>query len=278
MRLHLLATLTALLTVLLPTYADTLPQTPTTIYNVVYTASTGQNFIQFAGTMIVPHLPHAGFYYLWPGLFLPDYGGVLQPVLSGGTGQWTINNTWYYVVNEDPAGAQDVRDVAFGVQEGDGMRFDMRINNETGIWSITLSVPGTNKTATNEFPMILPKKAYNIPYAVFEIELWSQQWDFGSLTFTDISMVANGTTSTSWCNDRPATLQTSFNASGVNFTVQDKQVTCNIQSMVLLQPGANASAQPTEDSPSSAGKVLFGLSFWWLLLGLGAMLTYTPSS
>jgi hypothetical protein len=146
-----LKTLARLLATILTAQAATLPQTPTQIYNVVYTMLPGQNIVQFAGTMRVPHLPHQGFYYLWPGLFLPDFGGVLQPVLSGGTGQWSINNTWYYAITEDPAGQQDVQYVAFGVDEGDDVRFNMQKNDT---WSITLTVPGTTKEATNSFPKI----------------------------------------------------------------------------------------------------------------------------
>ncbi|KAJ7811523.1 hypothetical protein B0H13DRAFT_2146154 [Mycena leptocephala] len=214
-----LKTLAALLATILTAQAATLPQTPTHIYNVVYAVPQGQNIVQFTGTMHVPHLPHKGFYYLWPGLFLPNYGGVLQPVLSGGTGQWSINNTWYYAITEDPAGQQDVQYVAFGVDEGADVRFNMQKNDT---WSITLSVPGTTKQATNSFPMIDPAKADHIPYAVFEIELWDQVWDFGPLTFTDITI-----------------------ASGVTSTVRNGRVTCSIQSLVLQQPGGNATAGPS---------------------------------
>ncbi|KAJ7119735.1 hypothetical protein C8R44DRAFT_624468 [Mycena epipterygia] len=232
-----LKTLAALLATILTAQAATLPQTPTQIYNVVYTVPQGQNIVQFAGTMRVPHLPRAGYYYLWPGLFLPNYGGVLQPVLSGGTGQWSINNTWYYAITEDPAGQQDVQYVAFGVDEGDDVRFNMQKNDT---WSITLTVPGTTKEATNSFPMI----ADHIPYAVFEIELWYEVWDFGPLTFTDITIVSTGTSS-SWCSDRPSSSETSFQASGVTATVGNGQVTCSIQSLVLQQPGGNAIAAPS---------------------------------
>ena len=199
-----LKTLATLLATILTVRAATLPQTPTHIYNVVYTVPQGQNIVQFAGTMRVPHLPHQGYYYLWPGLFLPNYGGVLQPVLSGGTGQWLINNTWYYAITEDPAGQQDVQYIAFGVDEGDDVRFNMQLNDT---WSITLTVPGTTKESTNSFPMIGtllkgltpplqlltcadPAKADHIPYATFEIELWDQVWDFGPLTFTNITIVS----------------------------------------------------------------------------------------
>ncbi|KAJ7875983.1 hypothetical protein B0H13DRAFT_1632447 [Mycena leptocephala] len=235
-----LKTLAALLVTILTAQAATLPQTPTHIYNVVYAVPQGQNIVQFTGTMCVPHLPHKGFYYLWPGLFLPNYGGILQPVLSGGTGQWSINNTWYYAITEDPAGQQDVQHVAFGVDEGDDVRFNMQKNDT---WSIALSVPGTTKEVTNSFPMI----ADHIPYAVFEIELWDQVWDFGPLTFTDITIVTqvSNSTSGSWCNDRPSSTQTSFQASGVTSTVQNGRVTCSIQSLVLQQPGGNATAVPS---------------------------------
>ncbi|KAJ6588006.1 hypothetical protein B0H19DRAFT_1247733 [Mycena capillaripes] len=243
-----LKTLAALLATILTAQAATLPETPTNIYNVVYAVPGGQNIVQFAGTMRVPHLPHEGVYYLWPGLFLPDYGGVLQPVLSGATGQWSINNTWYYAITEDPAGQQNVQYVAFGVDEGDDVRFNMQKNDT---WSITLSVPGTTKEATNSFPMIDPAKADHIPYAVFEIELWGQVWDFGPLTFTDITIVSNGTYS-SWCSDRPYATQTSFQASGVTSTVLNGQVTCSIQSMVLQQPGANATASPATSAAPAA--------------------------
>ncbi|KAF7368065.1 hypothetical protein MSAN_00872600 [Mycena sanguinolenta] len=232
-----LKTLVALLATILTAQAATLPQSPTDYYNVVYAVPEGQNIVQFAGTMRVPHLPHPGYYYLWPGLFLPDYGGVLQPVLSGGTGQWSINNTWYYAITEDPAGQQDVQYIAFGVDEGDDVRFNMQKNDT---WSITLTVPGTSKEATNSFPMIAPAKADNIPYATFEIELWSQVWDFGPLTFSDITIVSNGSTSSSWCDDKPASTRTTFQASNVTSSVGNGQVTCSIQSLVLQQPGGNA--------------------------------------
>ncbi|KAJ7481343.1 hypothetical protein B0H11DRAFT_1724317 [Mycena galericulata] len=238
MRLKALAALLAtILTAQTAAQNATLPETPTHIYNVVYTVPEEQNIVQFAGTMHVPNLPHAGFYYLWPGLFLPNYGGVLQPVLSGASGQWLINNTWYYAIVQDPAGRQDVQYTTFGVNNGDDVRFNMQKNDT---WSITLSVPGTNKTATNSFPMI----ADHIPYAVFEIELWGQVWDFGPLTFTDITIVSNGSSRSSWCSDRPSSSQTSFNASGVTSTVRNGQVMCSIQSLILEQPGANATAAP----------------------------------
>ncbi|KAJ6449459.1 hypothetical protein C8R45DRAFT_1044832 [Mycena sanguinolenta] len=249
-------TLAALLATILTAQAATLPQTPTQIYNVVYAVPPGQNIVQFAGTMRVPHLPHAGFYYLWPGLFLPDYGGVLQPVLSGGTGQWSINNTWYYAITEDPAGQQDVQNIAFGVDEGDDVRFNMQKNDT---WSITLSVPGTTKEATNSFPMIDPAKADHIPYAA---------WDFGSLMFTNITIVSNGTAS-SWCSDKPSWVtETSFQASGVSSTVSNGQVACSIQSMVLLQPGGNTTA-PANASQRNARLIYFPclmLSLTMLLL------------
>ncbi|KAF8214870.1 hypothetical protein K438DRAFT_1562643 [Mycena galopus ATCC 62051] len=243
MQLQTLAALLALLIAQAAAQNATLPETPTQIYNVVYTVPEGQNIVQFAGTMRVPHLPHAGFYYLWPGLFLPNYGGVLQPVLSGGTGQWSINSTWYYAITQDPAGQQDVQYVAFGVDEGDDVWFNMQKNDT---WSITLAVPGTTKQSTNSFPMI----ADHIPYAVFEIELWSQVWDFGPLTFTNITIVSNGTSS-SWCSEWPYASETTFQVSGVTSTVGNGQVTCSIQSMVLEQPGGNATAEPAHSTSQS---------------------------
>ncbi|KAJ6583230.1 hypothetical protein B0H10DRAFT_1926294 [Mycena sp. CBHHK59/15] len=274
MHLKTLAALRLLATIL-TAQAATLPQTPTHIYNVVYAVPQGQNIVQFAATMRIPHLPHKGFYYLWPGLFLPNYGGVLQPVLSGGTGQWSINNTWYYAITEDPAGQQDVQYVAFGVDEGDDVRFNMQKNDT---WSITLSVPGTTKEATNSFPMIDPAKADHIPYAVFEIELWDQVWDFGPLTFTDITIVSNGT-SGSWCSDRPSSTQTSFQASGVTSTVQNGQVTCSIQSLVLQQPGGNATAGPSATAapsitavPSTSQRSAPLIYFLYIMLSLTMLL------
>ncbi|KAJ7217562.1 hypothetical protein B0H12DRAFT_1153526 [Mycena haematopus] len=265
----------------------TLPLTPSQIYNVVYTVPEGQNLVQFSGFMRVPHLPHAGYYYLWPGLFLPDYGGVLQPVLSGGTGQWSINR---------PAGQQDVQYVAFGVDEGDDVWFNMQKNDT---WSITLSVPGTNKTSTNSFPMIgaslregsllaiiitygpaAPAKADNIPYAVFEIELWGQVWDFGPLTFTNITLVSNGTSSLSsssgsWCSDKPSSSETAFQASGATSTVSSGQVTCNIQSLVLQQPGGNATAAPNDTPAQSKSTSQRSAPFVWfscIVLSVGMLL------
>ena len=133
--------------------SQTLPEPPTASPHVAYTAGARQHFVQMSGSMQVPNMipPRSGYQYLWPGLFLPKYGGVLQPVLSSGRGHWTINNTWYYNITQDPAGAQHVENFGFDVDPGETIRFDMRKEDS---WSSTISVPGTEKSATHFFPMI----------------------------------------------------------------------------------------------------------------------------
>ena len=131
----------------------TLPDPPTATPHVHYAVPEGQTIIQFAGSMHVPDVAPAqqGYWYLWPGLFLPNFGGVLQPVLSSGAGHWTINNTWYYGTTQDPSGTQNVQNYAFDVDRGQDIRFNMQKNST---WTSTVSVPGTSKSATHSFPMI----------------------------------------------------------------------------------------------------------------------------
>lgn len=57
--------------------------------------SSSHGFTQFSGDMSIPNLPHAGTYYIWPGLQPTDNTGVYQDVLDGRFGNWHMAPGWY---------------------------------------------------------------------------------------------------------------------------------------------------------------------------------------
>lgn len=119
--------------------------------------------------------------------------------------------------------------------------------------------------------------------AVFAIELYSEDWDFGPMTFQNITIVSpdsclicglrlaythpqTGTGSdASWCNETPENWNnaTDFTITGLSSNVDDSGVTCNIDSIVLNHPvgskvkprtvTSTESPVPTPTSKSNAG-------------------------
>jgi len=63
-------------------------------YFLRYYPAAGQRFIALSGQIVVPTLPSAGGYYLWPGL-QTDSSGVYQNVLDGRSGTWWFSSEWY---------------------------------------------------------------------------------------------------------------------------------------------------------------------------------------
>ena len=57
--------------------------------------SSSHGYTELSGQMIVPPLPRAGTYYLWPGLQPTDNAGVFQDVLDGRSGNWHFAPGWY---------------------------------------------------------------------------------------------------------------------------------------------------------------------------------------
>ena len=127
---------------------------PQNIYTVTYVGYDDTAMTEFSGSFKVPPFPQRSgtqCHYVWPGVYAPFKGGVLQPVLSSFTGQWSINSSWYYGTQEDAANEQNVRNYGFELEVGETIDFSMKYGD---VWTSTLSVPGTNKQASASFPMI----------------------------------------------------------------------------------------------------------------------------
>lgn len=63
-------------------------------------------------------------------------------------------------------------------------------------------------------------------------------WDFGALTFEDVTIVAEGSTSSSWCTADPTNYNsaTAYSVTGASATVSGTTVTCTIEKVVLESP------------------------------------------
>ena len=202
-------------------------------YGATYVVPQGMTVQSFTGSMTVPRLPHKGWYYLWPGL-QPPSDGVLQPVLSGGSGHWNIFNTWY--TGDMGWGSGDARSV-HDVKEGQVINFAMTNN---GGWSNSLNIAGTSQSWTDSFKNITADKAQKMNLAEFTIELWGQAWDFGQLKFNNATIVAAGSDK-SWCNENPHHDRTAISISGVKASAANGKVTCSIASLTLDHATVNPS-------------------------------------
>lgn len=122
-----------------------------TWYFLRYYAPTGSRFTSFSGTMVIPRLPRAGVYYLWPGLQPTDNSGVYQNVLDGRTGSWWIGNGWCC---ENPRLSWGD---GFGVQEGDEVWFENVLSENERQWISIITKTGRGGTLTgaaaNSFPL-----------------------------------------------------------------------------------------------------------------------------
>lgn len=63
-------------------------------------------------------------------------------------------------------------------------------------------------------------------------------WNFGALTFKDVTIVAEGSTSSSWCTSSPSNYNsaTKYTITGASASVSGTTVTCTIDSIVLEGP------------------------------------------
>lgn len=66
------------------------PASAATWYFLRYYTPSGAKFTSLSGEMVIPTLPKAGTYYLWPGLQPTDNSGVYQNVLDGRSGTVSI--------------------------------------------------------------------------------------------------------------------------------------------------------------------------------------------
>ncbi|KAI9736632.1 MAG: hypothetical protein M1834_000836 [Cirrosporium novae-zelandiae] len=198
-----------------------------TWYFLEYNPSgSGQYFTEFSGTMEIPTLPQAGVYYLWPGLQPTDNSGVYQNVLDGRSGTWWLGSGWCC---SNPSLAWGS---GFNIDGGDTATFSNV--KGTGNWTSTLTKGSTGDTVTDNFA--LTSKNFN--QAIFAIELYDETWDFGSLTFTDVTIVATGSDSSTWCDTTPTNYNNAaeFTVSGATATVSGTTVTCHIDTVELIGP------------------------------------------
>ncbi|KAK3948080.1 hypothetical protein QBC32DRAFT_401177 [Pseudoneurospora amorphoporcata] len=131
--------------------------TAPTWYFLRYNTPSGAKFTAFSGQMVIPALPKAAVYYLWPGLQPTDNSGVYQNVLDGRSGTWWFGSGWCC---SNPS-----------LPDGSG-------------WTTTTTRGTNGSPVTNTFS--LAGKSFN--QAIFAIELYNMAWTFGPLTFKNIKI------------------------------------------------------------------------------------------
>ncbi|WVQ66033.1 uncharacterized protein L199_004211 [Kwoniella botswanensis] len=192
---------------------------------LTYLSPSGANFTRFAGDMVAPTLPGAGYYYLWPGLQDSDHTGVFQPVLDGRSGSWWFSPGWCCGNPSLSWGG------GISVANGQTVHYDMALNSNGTAYDTNVSKEGAS--VDGSFP--LANKKFN--QAVFAIELNGVTWDFGPLAFSNIVIESTGTDA-SWCNDSPSNYNgaTNFTITGATSTKTDNKVICSIDSLILQNP------------------------------------------
>ncbi|EGO61476.1 hypothetical protein NEUTE1DRAFT_116120 [Neurospora tetrasperma FGSC 2508] len=199
-----------------------------TWYFLRYNTPSGAKFTAFSGQMVVPTLPKAAVYYLWPGLQPTDNSGVYQNVLDGRSGTWWFGSGWCCSNPSLPWGG------GFNTYAGETISFSNVLNSDGSGWTTTTKRGTTGSPVTNTFA--LAGKSFN--QAIFAIELYDVAWNFGPLTFKNVKIVATGSTSTAWCTGNPANYNsaTKYTISGARASVSGTTVTCTIDSVVLQGP------------------------------------------
>lgn len=134
-----------LFALLLPLLAFTGQASAATWYFLRYYTPSGANFTSFSGEMVIPELPQAGTYYLWPGLQPTDNSGVYQNVLDGRSGTWWIGSGWCCSNPSLPWGS------GFNVYEGETVSFSNTLGSSA--WSSTLTRESTGDTVTDSFAL-----------------------------------------------------------------------------------------------------------------------------
>lgn len=116
-----------------------------TWYFLEYNPASGEEFTSFSGTMVIPTLPQAGTYYLWPGLQPSDNSGVYQNVLDGRSGTWWIGSGWCCSNPSLPWGS------GFNVNGGDTVKFSNVKGSST--WTSTLVKGSDGTTVSDDFAL-----------------------------------------------------------------------------------------------------------------------------
>ncbi|KAK3941276.1 hypothetical protein QBC46DRAFT_448877 [Diplogelasinospora grovesii] len=214
----------------------------------------GAKFTSLSGQMVVPPLPRAATYYLWPGLQPTDGSGVYQNVLDGRKGQWWFGSGWCCSNPNLPWGG------GFNTVAGEVNTFNNSLNGDNSGWTSTTVHNGSaGSSSVNAFP--LGSKSFN--QAIFAVELcvspscalfpdyprYDVTWDFGPLTFKNVKIwtgtvtygvgqVATGSPRQSWCTNAPENYNkaTKYTVTGAKASVSGTTVTCTIDSIVLQGP------------------------------------------
>lgn len=129
-------------------------------YFLTYYPASGAYFTELSGSMVVPTLPAAATYYLWPGLQPTDGSGVYQNVLDGRSGTWYFGSGWCC---SNPTLAWGS---GFNTYAGETNTFsNVRVDDTN--WQTTIVHGSTGTTDVNDFA--LASKSFN--QAIFAIEL-----------------------------------------------------------------------------------------------------------
>ncbi|KAK8255254.1 hypothetical protein HDK77DRAFT_423886 [Phyllosticta capitalensis] len=175
-----------------------------------------QFFVELAGQMIVPRLPHAGEYYIFPAMQPWQGGGIYQSVLDGRSGKWSFVNGWCCAKG-------------FPCSSPFSSKWDHAGDPRAG-WTNVIKHESTGTTKTTH--VNLGGKFFN--QVLFGIELYNQHWDFGWLEFKNIVIRSNGR-DTKWCTT-PISDTAIFEIAKPVATVDRRGVTCFIAALVQKQP------------------------------------------
>lgn len=124
------------------------------------TELSGGYFTFIQGHMVVPPLPHAGTYYLWPGLQTDQYEGVYQSVLDGRSGSWHFASGWCCSNPSLPWGS------GFATEPGE-VNFFQHVRLDNTNWQGTVVHSARDEMHRGNFP--LANKNFN--QVLFAIEL-----------------------------------------------------------------------------------------------------------
>ena len=112
-----------------------------------YYPPSSAKFTHFSGQMVVPPLPRAATYYLWPGLQPTDNTGVYQNVLDGRKGNWWFGSGWCCHNPDLPWGS------GFNTNAGEMNNFTNALSADGASWTTTTTRLSSGTTTTNTFPL-----------------------------------------------------------------------------------------------------------------------------
>lgn len=118
-----------------------------TWYFLRYYTPSGASFTSFSGDMVIPTLPRAATYYLWPGLQPTDGSGVYQNVLDGRSGTWWLGSGWCCSNPSLPWGS------GFNTNAAETVSFNNYLASDKSGWTSTLTRKSTGAVVTDSFAL-----------------------------------------------------------------------------------------------------------------------------